>query len=320
MCCRTRVADPQNKDHVGYLAGLSAIIHALPLAAAVVESTGAVVQANDAATRLFGAHLSSSGLVVFRDLAACAGKAGEPVTNWLKTPLNHRAEVTVAPIAPDLFLVTSAVEAVPLDTNPARLSESTPTLYSPQDTTRTPTRALREEAARFKRLSETDPLTGALNVRAFAARVKQALMDRPRRRGALIFLDLNGFKEINDGFGHAAGDLVLVHVAQKLTFPPQTWVATGRLGGDEFALWMPGVEPSALPNVIAGIHARLSVPADVPLGAGRVCQVTVSASVGAACCPFESRNYESLRHVADTRMYEQKAIDRAKRAETGLPK
>jgi diguanylate cyclase (GGDEF)-like protein len=183
-----------------------------------------------------------------------------------------------------------------------------------------PTRQLREEAARFKRLSETDPLTGVLNLRAFVARVTQALSDRPGRRGAMIFLDLNGFKEINDAYGHATGDRVLAHVADKLTFPPHTWIATARIGGDEFAMWMPGVLPENLENVIAGIRARLCVPVDVSDTSSDRLRIMATAAIGAACCPDEARSYEALRNLADKRMYQDKAQIRAAQSPFGTLK
>lgn len=167
-------------------------------------------------------------------------------------------------------------------------------------------RALRQEAAQLKRLSETDPLTGLLNVRAFEEKVRHALTDRPGRQGALIFLDLNEFKHINDLHGHEAGDKVLKHVANALTFPPHSWVATGRMGGDEFALWMPGTEASAVPEVLAALQARVAVPYALIGRVGDLTEIRMTAAAGAACCPDDATGYAALKRVADRRMYANK--------------
>lgn len=175
-------------------------------------------------------------------------------------------------------------------------------------------RALRQEAAQLKRLSETDPLTGLLNVRAFEEKVRHALADRPGRQGVLIFLDLNEFKEVNDVHGHDAGDKVLKHVANALSFPPHSWVATGRMGGDEFALWMPGTEAAAVPEVLAGLRARVSVPYALIGRAGALTEIRMTAAAGAACCPEDATGYAALKRLADSRMYADKAETRPSRA------
>ncbi|MEQ8897124.1 MAG: GGDEF domain-containing protein [Roseovarius sp.] len=167
-------------------------------------------------------------------------------------------------------------------------------------------RALRQEAAQLKRLSETDPLTGLLNVRAFEEKVRHALADRPGRHGALIFLDLNDFKRVNDEHGHEAGDKLIQHVAQALSFPPHSWVATGRMGGDEFALWMPGTEAEAVPEVLASLQARVSVPYTLIGRAGRLTEICMTAAAGAACCPDDATGYAALKRIADRRMYANK--------------
>jgi len=105
----------------------------------------------------------------------------------------------------------------------------------------------REELAE---LSRTDPLTGCLNRRGFAERLDAELQRAERDGGevALIQLDLNGFKAVNDRHGHAAGDELLRWVGSTLQALLRASDATGRLGGDEFALLLPGV---------SGAEARL---------------------------------------------------------------
>lgn len=289
----------------GFEAGLSVIIEALPTASIVIDETCRVLAANTAARPAADGLMSSEPLACLRKAVSQASSATEPGRITLN--LGTRREEYLVMLLPgpsvrakELFLLSAAQE----ETGRSRAP------YTPlqdYDLAPGPVRALREQALEFKRLSETDPLTGALNVRAFAASVRQALARTPRPKGAMIFVDLNGFKSINDRFGHTAGDKVLMHVASKLTFPPQTWIVTARMGGDEFALWVPFVEQISLPKIIEGIRARLRVPVDLSdLGTGDT-WVTPTAAVGAVHCPEEALNYETMRRLADRRMYRDKA-------------
>jgi diguanylate cyclase (GGDEF)-like protein len=92
--------------------------------------------------------------------------------------------------------------------------------------------------AHFERLAVTDELTGLLNRRGFEAEIRRttAAVRRYNEKGVLIFIDLDGFKPINDSFGHAAGDAVLRHVAKLLGDNVRATDSLGRLGGDEFAI------------------------------------------------------------------------------------
>lgn len=95
-----------------------------------------------------------------------------------------------------------------------------------------------ERLAHFEQLALTDGLTGLLNRRGFESEIKRAMTAarRYREKGVLIFVDLDGFKPINDTFGHAAGDEVLVRVAALLTASVRATDSVARLGGDEFAV------------------------------------------------------------------------------------
>lgn len=102
------------------------------------------------------------------------------------------------------------------------------------------------EKARVKQIADSDPLTGLANRRAFLDALGRRLGDPAAPPFSLALLDLDGFKPINDTFGHAAGDAVLVEVAERLrAFPPG--VLAARIGGDEFALILEtGDAPAAL--------------------------------------------------------------------------
>ncbi len=100
---------------------------------------------------------------------------------------------------------------------------------------------LQQRVAELERLAVTDELTGLLNRRGFEAEINRALASAQRYQesGVLIYVDLDGFKRINDTHGHAAGDDVLRHVARALMENVRTTDHVGRLGGDEFVILFP---------------------------------------------------------------------------------
>lgn len=100
----------------------------------------------------------------------------------------------------------------------------------------------RQRIAELEALSVTDELTGLANRRGFTLALKHALSNMRRHGGkaALILVDLDGFKEVNDTFGHAAGDHVLRLVGEILRGHVRDTDTVARLGGDEFALLLPG--------------------------------------------------------------------------------
>lgn len=130
-------------------------------------------------------------------------------------------------------------------------------------------RQAREEA-------ETDPLTGLRNRRACDSAL--ARLCREGEGFALLHMDLDHFKAVNDGFGHAAGDHVLLHVAGVMKAASRAGDCLARVGGDEFVMLLPGgVEAQSVRAVAERMIAHLSVP--VPWN-GRECRI--SASIGFA--------------------------------------
>jgi diguanylate cyclase (GGDEF)-like protein len=98
--------------------------------------------------------------------------------------------------------------------------------------------ALRARLIEAESLAERDPLTGALNRRGFMRALDAAIsaVERYQTPAAVVFIDLDGFKAVNDSYGHAAGDAVLQHVARLLLAHVRESDCVGRLGGDEFGV------------------------------------------------------------------------------------
>lgn len=152
-----------------------------------------------------------------------------------------------------------------------------------------------------------DSLTGLHNRAHFEARMEMAVRDA-KERGyalALLYVDANGFKQINDGLGHAAGDVVLSTIAERLRAQVRASDLVGRMGGDEFAVLLPSLEDGghAL-RVREGLQASMAVPIGLPTGTS----VQASVSVGIAMLPDDGTTLQELMASADAAMYRAKAI------------
>ena len=164
---------------------------------------------------------------------------------------------------------------------------------------------LEQTQATLVQLSTTDPLTGLTNRRRFAEALA-AEMERSRRYDhsfALIMIDLNGFKPINDTRGHGVGDLILQGVAETLRDAVRVSDVAARLGGDEFVVLSP--ETSAEGAAALGLKlkdaiSRLQVQDGDDF-------VSVGASVGVALFPADGDTADSLLERADAAMYADKA-------------
>ena len=153
-------------------------------------------------------------------------------------------------------------------------------------------------------LARHDVLTNLPNRALLLDRVEHALRSSRRhgRQIALLFCDLDGFKQVNDRFGHAAGDEVLVDIAARLTECVRDSDTVARLGGDEFAVLLEEVEPEQVDLACDRILAALRTSAEV---AGR--QLPLSTSIGVALGET-ARSAEHLLRNADMAMYEAKSL------------
>ncbi|MBK6908639.1 MAG: GGDEF domain-containing protein [Rhodocyclaceae bacterium] len=146
-----------------------------------------------------------------------------------------------------------------------------------------------------------DRLTGLPNRALFSDRFEQALA-RSRRSGtpvALLFLDLDGFKAINDTWGHAAGDLMLQQVAQRLRNGVREADTTARVGGDEFVVVIEGTDDLEYLTTISQKLCEL-IGEPVPWNEG---MLRVGLSIGMACFPRDGDTVDAITSCADARMY-----------------
>ena len=157
-----------------------------------------------------------------------------------------------------------------------------------------------------KRLAFFDPLTQLPNRRLLADRLHQAVSKAKRDRGqlALIFVDLDKFKPINDRHGHAAGDQLLQAVAHRLRTCVRESDTVARVGGDEFVVLLNTVSQTQDATCVAEkIHATLRLPFHLPQGQS----VQISSSAGVALYPEHGLDEATLSHHADVAMYAAKA-------------
>src|SRR6185295_14244284 len=138
-------------------------------------------------------------------------------------------------------------------------------------------------------------------------------LDEARRRGgersfAVLYLDLDRFKIVNDSLGHLVGDELLVAASRRLESCLRQGDALARLGGDEFAILLNGLNDDAQANAIAGrIQDALSAPFSI---AGR--EVFTTASIGIAFGPAHYANPDEIMRDADTAMYHAKSCGKAR--------
>jgi diguanylate cyclase (GGDEF)-like protein/PAS domain S-box-containing protein len=158
---------------------------------------------------------------------------------------------------------------------------------------------------RIASLAYRDPLTGLANRTSLGPALEQAV-ERGRRRGfklAGVFIDLDGFKQINDIYGHDAGDRCLIEVARRLRSTVRASDVVARLGGDEFFVLLEEVQDEiAVENVIRKLLAEAVRPYDLPTGA----QARLSASMGVSLFPDNAGDAGALVKLADAAMYSAK--------------
>jgi diguanylate cyclase (GGDEF)-like protein/PAS domain S-box-containing protein len=166
--------------------------------------------------------------------------------------------------------------------------------------------ARKEAEQHIHYLAHHDALTSLPNRSHFNGRIDQEIAALTSGESlAVLCLDLDRFKEVNDLFGHAAGDMVLQTVASRVTAVLSERQMMARLGGDEFAVLMPGVaNPAAASRLAEAILEALRTASDTPE------TNSISTSIGIAICPDDATDRQALLSHADTALYRAKTEGR----------
>lgn len=163
------------------------------------------------------------------------------------------------------------------------------------------TRALKRALEHERELARIDPLTGSLNTRSFCE-LAEVEVARSRRSGeplTIAYLDLDGFKSVNDTFGHSAGDDILRDVAVALSRGTRPTDAVGRVGGDEFVLLLPATDAAEATNPLNRVRAAVRSVAERT-------GFPIAVSTGAVTFVRPPEDVNALLRAADELMYRAK--------------
>lgn len=166
----------------------------------------------------------------------------------------------------------------------------------------------RQAESKLNYLAYHDPLTGLANRRCFIERLEESLREsgQHEQQLAVLFIDLDQFKQVNDSLGHGVGDELLVAVATRLSEYVRLIDMLARLGGDEFICLMEAVRSE---DEVAILAREIIDAFEAPFGLGEH-ELFLSASIGISLFPGDAENMIDLMRNADTAMYRAKAIGR----------
>jgi len=286
---RTRVALNETTYSRDYL---HSVLNGMSDSVFVVAPDGAIRIVNDAAQRMTG--YSSAELIGMRigSLLAATGEAGgdalAAARDTGETVLRTRAGQTI-PVS----FVASTVESAD--------AQFAGDIYVARDITER-----KRAERRIRYLARYDALTKIPNRMQFQHLLQQVIA-RARRVGqgvALLYIDMDRFKEVNDTFGHASGDRVLEVLTERLTSVLSSEAVLGRLAGDEFALFVDGLSAdAAVAGEQVGQLARTVLDAAGAAFHINQQEVFLTVSIGVAFCPRDADNVIDLIRNADAAMY-----------------
>ncbi|WP_194715306.1 diguanylate cyclase domain-containing protein [Noviherbaspirillum soli] len=162
-------------------------------------------------------------------------------------------------------------------------------------------KAVHENRCLMKQQAQHDALTGLPNRRLLMDRLENTLEQarRYQRQVGLLYLDLDGFKEVNDRYGHACGDQLLVHGAERIRETVRRGDTVARIGGDEFIVLLPGiVDITDAERPAKELLRMLQMPFEMPEGVAQI-----SGSIGIALFPEDAGDAERLIASADEALY-----------------
>ncbi len=273
---------------------LQRVLDTVPEAILLLTTQGRIQACNPAAVRLFGHPQEAFSALPVNQLLT--DESGRPLEfHELLTHLWHPDSAPCPALA-----VKNQAQAVPVEVTIAQLPEDQPRyLLVVRDVSRQ-----KQVEAKLSQLAKFDPVTTLPNRALFFDLLAQELARSHRYQNplAVLFLDLDNFKKINDSFGHLTGDLLLKQVALRLKRVLRETDTIARFGGDEFTICLPDLKTAEgyLPIVT---KLRKAFASPFRLGTQ---EVFVSASIGIALSPHHGTDPDTLLKHADVAMYEAK--------------
>jgi len=269
---------------------LDNVLNSMVDAVFVVRPDGTIRSTNLAAQRLTG--------------APAVELVDRHIGSLLSAPDLAEAErVRKASETGEALLRTSAGQTIPVSFSSSILDSADPQFHGHIYVARDITDRKRAER-RIRYLARYDALTKIPNRMQFQHLLQQAIARALRTRTglALLYLDMDHFKEVNDTFGHGAGDRVLEALTERLTGSLPADTVLGRLAGDEFALFIDGISESTAREVVRHLSQEILNAVAQPFYVGGQ-EVFLSASIGVALCPRDAENVIDLIRNADAAMY-----------------
>lgn len=303
------MGDPAFPDGDGFLDGMRAVLMALPGIGVLFDREGRLVWGNDAFAARYGAQGDDIASHMTAEIAQDLMAPDQLNHATLTFASGRTARYSCSCIGGEAgfapFLLLQEVENSTVSPTSAFVHQGLIQSREERDRARAAERRMREEVARWRRLSMTDRLTGLHNASGFHEAAEAMLRDH--EGAALVYADLNGFKMINDTLGHSAGDGLLRDIGQRIMAAIRSSDLAGRMGGDEFAILLPGCPPEELDKVTTRLRSamqrRFPVERD---GDQPTLILAVDAAIGAAMFPNEGATLDELLRLADARMFDDK--------------
>lgn len=300
--CKAMSALSSGNMSDGFFRGFFEIFNASPNALLLVDQHGGIVESNDQAQDWF--QYSKSELMALPIEQLVPDRYRE-AHRALRQRYNLRPERHHMGAQRRVFACRRDGSEFPVDItlSPLELENEPLVLATVLDVSR-----YRASLESMEKLAHSDPLTGLPNRRLFYNRL-DALIEsglRTQESFAVMLVDLDHFKDVNDTLGHGAGDRLLLQVARRLQARLRDLDTSARLGGDEFGIILPGLNSaSEAASVAQKLLTGLLEPIQLE---GQ--KVTISASLGISLCPQDAANTVDIVRSADTAMYAAKRAGR----------
>ena len=273
---------------------LDTVLNSLSDAVLVTSPEGVVKSCNEAAHRLLGYE--------------AADLLGKPLVSFVDEAHRNALDLSnSAPEARETVLRTASGQTIPVSMASSAITTEDPQFQGNIYVARNITERKRAER-RIRYLARYDTLTKMPNRMQFQHLLQQAIARarRSQRSLALLYLDLDRFKEVNDTFGHAAGDRTLEILSERLTRNLSKDTVIGRLAGDEFAMFVDDLPMDVDNRASIGALARTLLDEISRTFYVNQQEVYLTASVGVAICPYDAENVIDLIRNADAAMYHSK--------------